>query len=88
MVYEMYAKDLDLHPTLLDFTSDGIKMNLLKYRRHTHWYDANEYNVVLGGYTHHVRDLIWTTTLHLWLRLTLNLLEFIASIIYIWIDVS
>lgn len=80
--------DLHLMICFLDSAHDGLSMNLLTFRKPTHFYrsDASEFG--LGGYN--------ITTSKAWcfeipvdchLRTSLNSLEFIACMITIWVDI-
>jgi hypothetical protein len=72
---------------MLDYATEGISINNIVFRKQNVFYrsDASEFGI--GGYKL-ISGLAWSFELPIKLRLhtTLNSLEFLASIIAIWID--
>jgi hypothetical protein len=79
--------DLELWLNILTTARSGISMNLLTFRppNTIYWSDACEYG--LGGYSSHGLAWRWKIPLDLQQRAHINLLEFLAETICIWIDI-
>ena len=79
--------DLQLWLDFLKSAHNGISMNLLTYRLPTHVFRSDACEHGLGGYSASGKAWRLQFPKHLLSRAHINLLEFIASIICIWIDV-
>ena len=79
--------DLNLAKTFIDKANRGISMNLLTFRAPDIVYicDAAEYG--LDGFASHGRAWTYVIPPHLRNRAHINILEYLAQIIAIWIDV-
>ena len=79
--------DLKLAKSFLDKANQGISMNLLTFRQPDIVYicDAAEYG--LGGFASHGRAWTYIIPPNLRNRAHINVLEYLAQIIAIWIDV-
>jgi hypothetical protein len=79
-------KDLELWLDILKTARLGISMNLLTFRPPDtiYWSDACEYG--LGGYSSHGFAWRWKIPPELQHRAHINLLEFLAETICIWVD--
>jgi hypothetical protein len=79
--------DLELSLHFLKAANTGISMNLMTFRRPDKTYinDASEHG--LGGFATHGRAWRWVIPEKLRGRAHINLLEFIAQLISIWIDI-
>ena len=78
--------DFNLWCGFLKKANKGMSMNLLTYRRPTHIYRSDACEHGLGGFSAKGRAWRWTIPTHLLSRAHINLLEFLASIICIWVD--
>ena len=80
-------QDLELAKVFIDKVGLGISMNLLTFRRPDIVYicDASEYG--LGGFASHGRAWSFTIPDDLRNRAHINLLEYLAQIISIWLDI-
>ena len=78
--------DFKLALSFLERASKGVSMNSIVFRAPTKIYinDASEHG--LGGFATHGRAWSWTIPSHLRGRAHINLLEFLAQLISIWID--
>lgn len=79
--------DLRLWLQFLDQAQTGLDMNLLTYRAPTHAYrsDASEHGI--GGFSALTgRAWRWEIPKHLRLRVSLNMLEFLGSVVGPWLD--
>ena len=78
---------MKLAKTFLTKTNQGINMNLLTFRHPYTVYicDAAEYG--LGGFASHGRAWTYVIPPNLRNRAHINVLEYLAQIIAIWIDV-
>ena len=79
--------DLHLSAKFITAARNGISMNLVTFRTPDKIYinDASEHG--LGGFATHGRAWRWCIPLKLRGRAHINLLEFIAQLISIWIDI-
>lgn len=81
-------QDLSIHCDFLQYAKRGVLLNNIAFRKPTHIYrsDASEFG--LGGYSI-ISGQAWRWELPLTLRLrtSINSLEFISSVITIWIDI-
>ena len=79
--------DLVLSRSFLAAANKGISMNLMTFRVPDKIYinDASEHG--LGGFATHGRAWRWCIPEHLRGRAHINLLEFLAQLISIWIDI-
>ena len=78
----------DLH-LWLDFLSQahkGISMKLIIYHNLTHVYRSNACEHGLRSYSATVKAWRWIIPIHLLSRAHINLLDFLASIVRIWLD--
>jgi hypothetical protein len=85
---KMTIQDLKLWTHILEIARSGISMNLLTYRQPdvVYWSDACEYGI--GGYSSRGRAWRWKIPSQLQHRAHINLLEFIAELTCIWIDIA
>jgi hypothetical protein len=81
--------DLNIHSEFLHYAKRGISLNNIAFRKPTSIYrlDASEfglggYNIITGRAWH------WELPINLRLRTSINSLEFISSVINIWIDIT
>ena len=79
--------DLKLAQKFLQTAHNGVSMNLLTFREPTniHICDASEYG--LGGYASHGRAWRWIIPKSLQGRAHINILEYLAQVVSIWLDV-
>lgn len=80
-------EDLQLHLKFLLKANEGISMNLLTVRKITRAYRTDACPAGIGGFSNKGRAWRWKIPTHLQYRMTLNMLEFVASIISPWIDI-
>ena len=80
-------EDFNLALKFLERAKDGVNMNLITFRSPNKIYinDASEHG--LGGFATHGRAWSYEIPEHLRGRAHINLLEFIAQLISIWIDI-
>ena len=80
--------DLILAQSFLDHAVRGVNLNLMTFREPTHFYinDASEHGI--GGFATHGRGWAWTIPAKLRGRAHINLLEFLAQLVSIWIDIA
>ena len=80
-------EDLKLAQKFLNQANEGVSMNLLTFRKPDIFYicDASEYG--LGGFSSHGRAWTYTIPEYLRNRAHINLLEYMAQIISLWIDI-
>ncbi len=81
--------DLNIHSEFLHYAKRGISLNNIAFRKPTSIYrlDASEFG--LGGYNIITgRAWRWELPINLRLRTSINSLEFISSVINIWIDIT
>ena len=78
--------DLYLWLEFLKQANKGMSMNLLTYRTPTHVYRSDACEHGLGGFSAKGRAWRWQIPNYLLYRAHINLLEFLASVICIWID--
>ena len=83
----LVIKDLILWLSFLESAKNGISMNILSYRSPTHLYRSDSCKHGLGGYTAQGLAWRWIIPDRLLSRAHINLLEFLASIICIWLDI-
>ena len=83
----LVIKDLILWLSFLESAKNGISMNILSYRSPTHLYRSDSCKHGLGGYTSQGLAWRWIIPDRLLPRAHINLLEFLASIICIWLDI-
>jgi hypothetical protein len=81
------VKDLYLWLKILDIAKDGISMNLLTYRFPDVVYWSDACNFGIGGYSSRGNAWKWRIPQELQNRAHINLLEFLAEMICIWIDI-
>lgn len=79
--------DLELWLLLLSSANEGISMNLVTYRQPSHLFRSDACEHGLGGYSADGLAWRWPLPTHLLSRAHINLLEFMASIICIWLDI-
>ena len=81
------VEDFKLAAHFLIRARDGVNMNLITFRKPTLIYinDACEHGI--GGFATHGRAWTWIIPPHLRGRAHINLLEFMAQLVSIWIDV-
>ena len=86
-VTEIYAEDLKLMLFFLDKANKGVDMNMIVYRKPTHYYRSDSCPIGIGSYSH--TGYAWRYYLppHLQFRASKNLLEHISSIITSWINI-
>ena len=80
-------EDLKLAQKFITKAARGVNLNLLTFRRPTHIYicDACEHGI--GGFATHGRAWTWVIPPHLRGRAHINLLEFMAQLVSIWVDI-
>ena len=80
-------EDLILATKFLNLARKGVNLNLMTFRVPTHIYinDASEHG--LGGFATHGRAWGWVIPPKLRGRAHINLLEFLAQVVSIWIDI-
>ena len=84
---KLTREDLALAKKFIDKAELGVSMNLLTFRSPdiTYICDASEYG--LGGFASHGRAWTYRIPVHLRDRAHINILEYLAQIISIWIDI-
>ena len=87
MINRRTHEDLKLAQLFLNKAHAGVSMNLLTYRKPTRIYinDASEHG--LGGFSTLGRAWTWIIPNKLRGRARINLLEFLAQVMSIWIDI-
>ena len=80
--------DLKLAKTFIQKAYEGVNLNLITFCSPDRIYinDASEHG--LGGFSIHGRAWSWRIPEHLQGRAHINLLEFLAQLISIWIDIE
>ena len=84
---ELACSDLAFWKFLLRKAHAGLSLNLLSMRVPTHLYKADASSVGIGGYSLSGRAWRWQLPPHLLGRASINLLEFLASLVGPWIDI-
>ena len=80
-------EDLELPPKFFSRTNNGVSMNLIAFRSPTHCYRADSLLRGICEYSYKGRSWRWEIPKDLLWRETLNILEFMASVIWLWIDI-
>ena len=80
-------KDLELAKTFIGKANQGISMNLLTFRRPDIVYICDDAEYGLGGFASHGRAWTYIIPQNLRNRAHINVLEYLAQIIAIWIDI-
>ena len=86
-INQVCLEDLELMLFFLEKAHKGISLNQIVYRRPTHVYRSDSCPSGLGGYSHEGWAWRFYIPYELQGRATNNLLEHIASIITVWIDI-
>ena len=86
-INETCKADLHLMQTFLQAARKGVSMNLIAYRKPTHAYRSDSCPAGLGGYSHAGWAWRFYVPMELQGRASNNLLEHIASIITVWVDI-
>ena len=84
---ETCIEDLRIMLFFLRKAHEGVSLNLITFRKPTHAYRSDSCPIGLGGYSHQGWAWRFYIPLELRFRATNNLLEHIASIITVWIDI-
>ena len=86
-INERTRKDLTLAQKFLNTAKYGVNLNLMTFRTPTHIYicDASEHGI--GGFATHGRAWSWSIPRELRGRAHINLLEFLAQVVSIWLDI-
>ena len=79
--------DLELWQKFLTDAYEGISMNLLTFRQPTHLYRTDSCELGLGGLSSVGKGWRWIIPLWLRGRAHIGLLEFLAEIVSIWLDI-
>jgi hypothetical protein len=79
--------DLRLFLLFLKQACDGISLNLITFRRPTHIYRADACDHGIGGYSKRGRFWRWEIPPNLRCRASINILEFVASLVGMWLDI-
>ena len=82
------AQDLQLWRSFIKTAQLGMSLNLLTHRTPTVTYRTDACEHGIGGYNSRGRAWRWELPLHLVHRVSLNTLEFLASVVSIMIDAS
>ena len=80
-------EDLKLHIFFLELAHKGVSMNLLTYRAITRLYRSDACPAGVGGYSSQGRGWRLPIPLKFQLRMTLNMLEHLGTIIGPWVDI-
>jgi len=80
-------EDLQLSLKFLSNAHSGMNMNLLTFRKPTHISRADACPWSIGSFSIHGRAWRWELSDHLRFRVTLIMLEHVASMIGSWIDI-
>ena len=86
-INQVCIDDLKLMLFFLDHSKQGIDMNLLAYRKPTKVYRSDSCPHGLGGYSSDGWAWRWYLPQDLLFRASNNLLEHLASIVTVWIDI-
>ncbi len=80
--------DLSLHLEFLQYANRGLSLNNVAFRKPTQIYRYNASEFGIGGYSIiSGRAWCWEIPVHLRLWTPINSLEFISSVITIWVDI-
>eukprot|EP00979_Chaetoceros_neogracilis_P013087 scaffold3660_cov246-Chaetoceros_neogracile.AAC.3 len=79
--------DLELHLKILAKAARGISINLLTFREPTRGYWTDSCEIGLGGFNSNGKAWRWQIPEELRNRAHINLLEFLAELIGVWIDI-
>ena len=82
----LVIEDLRLWLDFLKKANKGVSMNLLTFRKPTNTYRSDACEHGLGGFSEQGHAWRWEIPNHLQGRAHINLLEFLVSIVCIWID--
>ena len=85
-VNQLTIKDLSFWKIILRRAPQGIPLNFLTYHEPTHCYKADACEIGLGGYSFAGHAWWWKIPTDLWNRVSINLLELLASLLGLWID--
>ena len=84
----LVLEDIKLWGDFLRKANEGISMNLITFRKPTHTYRSDACEHGLGGFSEQGFAWRWEIPQKLRGRAHINLLEFLASIVCIWIDAA
>ena len=79
--------DLELWLTFLSQAYDGISLNLISFRQPTHIYMTDSCEFGLGGFSSKGKAWRWKIPENLLGRAHIGLLEFLAEVVAIWLDI-
>jgi hypothetical protein len=81
-------QDLTIYCDFLQYAKRGVSLNNISFRKPTLIYRSNASEFGIGGYNI-ISGLAWCWELpvNLRLRTSINSLEFIVSVVTIWIDI-
>ena len=82
------SNDLKLHMRILQKSHKGIYMNLLTYREPTRIYLTDACEICIVDFRSKGRSWRWQIPKEYWGRAHINLLEFCAELVSIWIDIA
>ena len=88
--YQLQPKTCDnlkIHMRILQKAHEGILMNMLTYRKPTRVYLTNACEICMGGFSSKCKTWRWQTPKEYWGRAHINLWEFCAELVSIWIDI-
>ncbi len=84
---EACIEDLRLMLFFLERAHEGVSLNLIAFRKPSHVYRSDSCPAGLGGYSHEGWAWRFYIPLELQFRASNNLLEHIACIVTVWIDI-
>jgi len=80
-------QDFIFHRNMLEKAHKGISFNLLTFRKVTHLYKSDACPFGMGGHSHRGRAWRFYIPAEFRFRMTINMLEHLASVIGPWIDI-
>ena len=87
-LYEKHEQDLKLALEFIHYSHIGVSMNYVALRAPTHCLRADACPWGIGGYSATGRAWRYYLPPHLLFRATLNMLEFLASVVTVWVEIS
>ena len=87
-ITEKCREDLELVKTFINAARNGVDMNLLTYRLPNWGHRGDSCPFGMGGYNHLMIAWRWYIPAHIQNRATNNLLEHLATIVGVWVDIK
>ena len=86
-IYEKHIQDLKLSMEFIEYSHKGVSMNYIALRAPTHCFRADACPWGIGGYSSSGQAWRYYIAPSLLFRATLNMLEFLASVVTVWVEI-